>query len=270
MCDYLTKSRKYKGFHYSVLEERMVTYLHNRTLKMLKAVIDLFDANHIQYMICGGTLLGGVTSGSFIPWDDDIDMCVLEEDYLRMIDILEHNLPEGMELQWYNTEPNYYHAWAKVRDKFSHVYPDIKSYKNNGVWVDLYPLKHMQRKRIQYAVAEEHFRYLQRRKSVGDISEDEMLRRIEENDLMKRMKQEEQRMMQSDDESYAYVIWSASKIVIEEKNCLPTRSYVFEGMQLNSFYDADQYLRCHYGEDYAVFPPEDLRRVGINYIEYME
>ena len=77
--DYLEKSSVYKGFHYSVLDPNMLTYLHVRLQKMLSLLIPILDAQNIRYSVCGGTLLGAVTSGKAFPWDEDIDICVLEQ-----------------------------------------------------------------------------------------------------------------------------------------------------------------------------------------------
>lgn len=85
---YLQKSRAYKGYHYSILKPEMLDYLHCRTLEMMKDILPIFEANNIRYAICGGTLLGAATTGKFIPWDDDFDVCVFDEDYDRMKELL--------------------------------------------------------------------------------------------------------------------------------------------------------------------------------------
>ena len=121
---YLEKSKKYKGYHYSVLKPEMIDYLHTQTLKMTEVVINLFKEHNIRYMICGGTLLGAYTTNKFIPWDDDVDICVLEEDYDKMLSILLSSMPDWMVLQCDKTDPKYYHGWVKVRDKASIVYPN--------------------------------------------------------------------------------------------------------------------------------------------------
>lgn len=84
---YLQKSRTYKGYHYSVLKPEMLDYLHKRTLEMMKEILPIFEKNNIRYAICGGTLLGAVTTTKFIPWDD-FDVCVFDEDYDRMKELL--------------------------------------------------------------------------------------------------------------------------------------------------------------------------------------
>lgn len=246
----------------------MIEYLHKTTLKMLKEVVRIFDQNDISYMICGGTLLGAITSKSFIPWDDDVDLCVLENDYDRMKKVLLDSLPQWMVLQCSETEPHYYHSWLKVRDKASIVYPNEVNYLYNGVWIDIYKLSPVKLKDVPYLVCKEHIDYLYRRSTMGCITKEELDRRLQENHLKERLVFEEKVRKTSNDDKVTYIIWSASKILIEQEWCTSTKYYSFEGVMLKSFNNPDAYLRRHYGDNYTVFPPDDMRRVGINKVDY--
>ncbi len=50
----------------------------------LEALLDVLDEHHIAYWFDWGTLLGYHRHGNVIPWDYDVDMCLLEEDYARL------------------------------------------------------------------------------------------------------------------------------------------------------------------------------------------
>lgn len=64
-------------------------------MEVLQVVADVCDRNGIQYFADGGTLLGAVRHKGFIPWDDDIDICLKREDYQRLIKLLPKQLPRG-------------------------------------------------------------------------------------------------------------------------------------------------------------------------------
>lgn len=264
---YLEKSKVYKGYHYSVLDNSMIDYLHNKTLEMFKEVVNVLDENNIKYMVCGGTLLGAVTTGKFIPWDDDVDMCVLDVDYDRMKKCLLTSLPDWMEVQCNETEPHYYHGWLKIRDKNSVVYPNEPMYRQNGVWLDIYKLTLADSKNVENLILREHLDYLSRRYAAGCITKGEMEKRIEANDLINKLNDAKAKACQSTDDSQVYIIWSASKILIDKQWCMPLSEVTFEGMNVSTFNKPEAYLIRHYGESFKTLPPEEKRRVGINRVQ---
>lgn len=57
--------------------------LRSIQLSILDNIDNFCKENNIKYSLSGGTLLGAVRHGGYIPWDDDIDICMLREDYNR-------------------------------------------------------------------------------------------------------------------------------------------------------------------------------------------
>ena len=54
-------------------------------LELLKEFDALCQKYHLRYDLAGGSLLGAVRHGGFIPWDDDIDVCMPRPDYQRLL-----------------------------------------------------------------------------------------------------------------------------------------------------------------------------------------
>ena len=59
-----------------------------RGIKILSDIKQLCNNSDIKYWIDFGTLLGAVRHKGFIPWDSDIDICVLRDDFLKLIPLL--------------------------------------------------------------------------------------------------------------------------------------------------------------------------------------
>lgn len=237
---------------------------------MFKQVESIFRENDIKYMICGGTLLGAATTRRFIPWDDDFDVCIFEEDYERAADLLIERLTDHAVLQCAKTDPNYYLGWMKVRDQKSHVYPDAPSFKENGVWIDLYKLVRMKKKEVPYVTAKENIDYLNRRLTAGGLTSEQYQTRLVQGDLLSKQEEAECAMLESNDTEEVYMIWSASKITLDVSWVLPLRHYLFEGLDVTSFAGAEAYLIRHYGDSYDRLPPDKLRRISINRIDVFE
>ena len=64
-------------------------------MEVLHVVAGVCKNNGIRYFADGGTLLGAVRHKGMIPWDDDIDICVVREEYNTLIQVLPKALPHG-------------------------------------------------------------------------------------------------------------------------------------------------------------------------------
>lgn len=80
------------------LVPQMMKRAWSAALEILEVFDDVCKKNNIRYFAAYGTLLGAVRHKGFIPWDDDIDVCMLREDYDRFLEIAPSALPKGFVL----------------------------------------------------------------------------------------------------------------------------------------------------------------------------
>lgn len=108
---------------------------------ILKKYIEAVEAMGLRYVVIGGTLLGAVRHRGFIPWDDDIDVCMPREDYEKFIREGQRYLSEGLFLQTYETDPEYHRVAAKIRrSDTTFIEGSIRHLKiNHGVFIDIFP-----------------------------------------------------------------------------------------------------------------------------------
>ena len=70
-------------------------------LELLKEFDSICHNHGLRYDLAGGSLLGAVRHGGFIPWDDDIDVCMPRPDYLRLLELKAQGdllLPDGRDV----------------------------------------------------------------------------------------------------------------------------------------------------------------------------
>lgn len=113
-----------------------------RMLEMLKFIDELCSKNGIEYWLDGGTLLGAARHGGFIPWDDDIDVCMTRECYQKFKKImLTQNPSKEFVLQCDETDKGFYSPWDVLRDLKSEYLQDSPLHnmrKYRGLQVDIF------------------------------------------------------------------------------------------------------------------------------------
>ena len=117
-------------------------------LDILKETIEICRMLNIKYYVMYGTLLGAVRHGGFIPWDDDIDIAMLREDYNVFLSEAPKYLSGHLFLQTHETDPEYLQGFAKIRN--SNTTFAEKTYRpvrmNQGIFIDIFPLDYTSRK----------------------------------------------------------------------------------------------------------------------------
>lgn len=114
--------------------------LQDISFKMAVAIKDIFDRNQVRYVIEYGSLLGAVRHGGFIPWDDDFDYVVFEDDYAKASEALRRELPSKYILHDAQSDPAYFYSFSKVRHLQSIAIEDgfTDALKYKGISIDLF------------------------------------------------------------------------------------------------------------------------------------
>lgn len=123
------------------MEREMLQKVQPILQDMLKEIKRVCDENGIRYFLYRGTFLGAVRHKGFIPWDDDMDVAMLREDYEKFCRIAPEKLGGDYCFQNWHTDADYAHPFGKVR-KRNTVYVEAKCARlpENGFYVDVYPL----------------------------------------------------------------------------------------------------------------------------------
>lgn len=112
-----------------------------KQLSILEEIDHICRKHHINYWLDGGTLLGAVRHGGFIPWDDDIDIAMTHDDLQRFISIAPSELPDTLFLQTPDNEPTK-EPIVKVRDLNSFYVEGSDNFNapyEKGLYVDIFP-----------------------------------------------------------------------------------------------------------------------------------
>lgn len=113
--------------------------VQEKILYIMKFIDKLCRENDIEYYIMGGTALGAVRHGGFIPWDDDLDIFMTPKNYDRFKKIFESIQSLEFVLQEWRTTPNYL-EYAKIRlNGTTFIEENYKDRKDmhHGIYVDI-------------------------------------------------------------------------------------------------------------------------------------
>lgn len=123
-------------------------------LELLKELDRVCRSHGIKYILDGGTLLGAVRHGMFIPWDDDIDVRMLRSEYEKFAQVAQHDLNSGIFFQSYKTDKGYPWLYSKLRKNGTSAVRvgQEKLNMHSGVFIDIFPCDGIPNNRLCQAI----------------------------------------------------------------------------------------------------------------------
>ena len=117
-----------------------IRILQRKIIGNLEAIDAVCREHGLRYYLWAGTMLGAIRHKGFIPWDDDMDICMPRPDYEQLISHWREWLPQPYEVIAPETDPTYPYPFAKIEDASTTVLerPDFKFLE--GVYIDVFPI----------------------------------------------------------------------------------------------------------------------------------
>ncbi len=254
------------------------------SLEMLIEIDRICRKHNILYELDGGTLLGAVRHKGFIPWDDDIDVRMLRNDYDKFCRVCKKELDRSrFFLQNYNTDHGYRWGYGKIiRKGTKYVKPGQERIRmKRGVAIDIFNCDNMPESGISKAIYNLECFIIRKigYSAIGaECEENPIIRftymmlsliptsfiRMGYNHLAYKYNDQKTRLVRTPgwhykQESEGYLRrWFDDVCELE-----------FEGHKFFAPKDYDGYLRMLYGDDYMTPPPPD-KRVQSNMAIYID
>lgn len=109
-------------------------------MDIMDTIHDFCVSNNIKYSIEGGTLLGAVRHRGYIPWDDDIDIYMLREDYQKFEELFPQTYRDHYKLKSIYRDKNWHANFSKVYDTRTISFLESRSVSEYGVDIDVIPV----------------------------------------------------------------------------------------------------------------------------------
>ena len=262
------------------MEELSLHDIHNVELEILKHVASICDSQGLRYFLYYGTLIGAIRHHGFIPWDDDVDICMPRPDYEKLIDYFKTNREElkPLEIEHYSVNKKYIFPILRISNSDYYTEYEGKKDYGLGVFIDIYPFDGCGNSQEEVEKTYKKTKNLISIISSGGRSKFEkspggVLRNIFKwvlynytnifglYSVIKRLDTIAKRTPFENCEYVNTTVWWTSTKYVQKRSDITDYIDVdFEGESFKTIRNYDKFLSSRYG-DYMQYPPEE-ERVG--------
>ena len=117
--------------------------IQEKMLEILVYFENFCTENGLKFTLCGGTCLGAVRHGGFFPWDDDVDVFMLREDYEKLQGLWEKNADTSRYACVRSNESiNIHHSATEIKDNTTTFINrhSVNSDIHHGLMIDVIPV----------------------------------------------------------------------------------------------------------------------------------
>ncbi len=220
--------------------------------EMALIIARALEKHNVKYMISFGTLLGALRHRGFIPWDDDFDFLILEDDYEAAVASIIEDLPDWIAVQNQKNDPNYLPSWTTLVDKNSEAFSEndgghtLLRYK--GLGVDLFKATRAPESKVEVIRLKEAIDYYERKRLLPNAITEDFYRTRKE--ILGKSLAEAQMKEQSSPEGvevYTFVTTYKRKFHYPE-DIFPLRKYQFNDTEFWGPNNAEKILSELYGD----------------------
>ncbi len=256
-------------------------HLKDLEMKILKEVISICERHGLKYYAYGGTMLGAVRHGGFIPWDDDIDIAMFRKDYKKLLKILDTELSDEYYVLNFYKHEEFYYSFTQVCLKGTELRPYFLmpvSYKP-GICIDIFPIDNVPESEIKRKIYYSKYPifYHLIRNSIFKVKTSNKINSCIHSlihsflkiypghqGIIKRF---DRYLTKYNDKNTNYVTVHISRDepinfgkngFFDKRDFEPSRKVKFEDIEIYVPYNYDRILTIFYG-DYMTLPPEEKR-----------
>ena len=250
---------------YELNAKGLLKKLHDLTIDLLSFIINIFDKYELNWWTDAGNLLGAVRHGGFIPWDDDVDLGMMREDYQKFIEVLSdelksNNLNDVIEVGFKRLTVD-----GKTGNGFLQllIRPVLDGKKVLLAGIDIFPYDYL----VNYENFDEFGKLFDKTNEdyiikVSNGPDSSLLYNGNANEIMGEFFAKlnlsynpQKYIVHGIDSGYGYKYNGFTQLNIFDNNIIfPVTTIPFDKINIKVPNDYDAYLKIRYGEDYMKIP----------------
>lgn len=253
--------------------------LHENLFKLLIELDSICKEHDIDYCLAGGTALGAIRNHCFLPWDDDIDLYITRDNWIKLRDLIEQNpqiLPKNRNFVCIENTPLHRNPIARYVDtNTTIIYPAQSiSAKTCGNQIELFILdpipnvkdgqeEHLKQMRVFLEVLSPYF-ITSKNISLQDYDEHKQLVFKYYDEIEKRGYDEVMKELYN--KLYTYpsekadtlcLRWGTRTLLHKSKFYSQKRYEELEGHKFPVAYELEHALRVDYGDSWMYIPSRE-------------